>query len=100
MVSLASDFGIHLQATAKSDSTAAIGIAHRDGLGGRCCHIKVQYLWIQHRVRAGELAVEKVLGTENPADLMTKALAKESLEKYVHMLGFQLAAGRSAISFT
>ena len=55
MISLASDFGVTLEGTVMSDSNAAIGITHRAGLGGRCRHIKVQYLWIQEKVKSGEL---------------------------------------------
>ena len=56
IISLAKDFGITVIGTVRSDSNAAIGITHRTGLGGRCRHIKVQYLWIQERVKeASEL---------------------------------------------
>ena len=44
VISMATDFGVSLTGVVKSDSSSAIGIAHRDGLGGRCRHIKVQYL--------------------------------------------------------
>ena len=39
MISLAADFEDKLNGTVRSDSNAAIGIAHRTGLGGRCRHI-------------------------------------------------------------
>ena len=48
----------------KSDSGSAIGIAHRDGLGGRCRHTKVQNLWIQSKIKDGDLKLQRVLGTE------------------------------------
>ena len=55
-----------LKGIVRSDSTAAIGIANREGLGGRCRHIKVQYLCIQERVQEGHLGISKVLGKNNP----------------------------------
>ena len=58
IISMANDFGMKLIGTAKSDSNAAIGIAHRDGLGGRCRHIKVQFLWIQEAIKSKELSLE------------------------------------------
>ena len=37
-------------------------------------HIEIRDLWLQKEVREGRLKVVKVLGSENPADLMTKIL--------------------------
>ena len=98
MISLASDFNITLHGIIKSDSNAAIGIAHRDGLGGRCTHIKVQYLWIQSKIRSKELGLRKVLGTENPADLMTKPLSSDLFDKYLDMMCFYKCGGRACTS--
>ena len=98
MISLADDFGIKLKGVVKSDSNAAIGIVHRDGLGGRSRHIRVQYLWIQEKVRSKELDIRKVLGTENLADLMTKPLGSEPLRKFLSMLGYLSERGRAVKS--
>ena len=37
-------------------------------------HIEIRDLWLQEEVLKGHVEVMKVLGTENPADLMTKFL--------------------------
>ena len=37
-------------------------------------HLDIRDLWLQKEVADGKLEVSKVLGTENPADLMTKIL--------------------------
>ena len=37
-------------------------------------HIEIRDLWLQKEVRKEKLKVVKVLGSENPADLMTKIL--------------------------
>ena len=94
IISLAADFGIILKGTVLSDSNAAIGITHRAGLGGRCRHIKVQYLWIQEKVKTGELSLKKVIGTENSADLMTKAVGGEVLDGHLHRMGFEPRGGQ------
>ena len=39
-------------------------------------HIEVRELWLQEEVRKGKVVVKKVVGAENPADLMTKFLTK------------------------
>ena len=46
------------------------------------------------------MTVQKVLGTENPADLMTKNLAASALEKYMKMLSQEVRDGRAEKSFT
>ena len=51
----------------KSDAEAAKGIASRTGLG-TMRHLAVHYLWVQERVRAGEITLHRVRGVDNPAD--------------------------------
>ena len=58
-----------------TDSEAAKSFVSRRGLG-RMRHIEVRELWLQEEVRKGKVVVEKVQGSENPADLMTKFLSK------------------------
>ena len=70
----------------------------RDGLGGRCRHIKVQYLWIHSKIKDGDLKLQKVLGTNNVADAMTKAVDRWALDKYMAAMNFTLMPGRADIS--
>ena len=65
---LLADLGKKVTLTIHTDAEAAKGIASRMGLG-KTRHIDVHYLWVQERVRNGDFALRKVLGTENPADL-------------------------------
>ena len=95
LMSLAADFSMELKGIVRSDSTAAIGIAYREGLGGRCRHINVQYLWIQESVRSGRLGLSKVLGKDNPADMMTKAVGAETLQQHLRFMNFRSVAGRA-----
>ena len=95
LISLANDFNFKLTAVVRSDSNAAIGIAHRNGLGGRCRHIKVQYLWIQEKVKNGELQMKKVIGKDNPSDIMTKAVSQEVLQRHLATLNIEAAEGRA-----
>ena len=66
-----------------TDSSAAKGIAGRIGLSKRTRHIAVHYLWLQERVEAGDLEVEKVAGEKKPADIGTKFLSREITEKHL-----------------
>ena len=97
-ISLAADFGLKLDGMIQTDSNAALGIVHRDGLGGRCRHIKVQYLWIQGKVKDKEFGIKKVPGEQNPADIFTKSLSKEIMDKFLKMLQFYRTMGRAGKS--
>ena len=50
-------------------------------------HIEIRELWLQKEVLEGKVKVVKVLGTENPADLMTKVLTKAEIEERLDRMG-------------
>ena len=79
-----------------TDSSAAIGICSRQGLG-KLRHLDTHTLWVQQAVRSRRFELKKVLGEENPADLFTKhSLSKERLEKLVELFDCQFREGRAA----
>ena len=43
-------------------------------------HLEIRDLWLQREVREGRIVVEKILGSRNPADLMTKILTTKEIE--------------------
>ena len=88
------DFGDKVEAVLHTDSTAAMGMVYREGLG-RTRHIQVQYLWIQERVRNKELGMKKVDTKSNVADLMTKHLTAEVMRVHLDNLGITMMEGRS-----
>ena len=53
------------------DSSSAIGVAQRMGLG-KSRHLDTQSIWLQKAVRKRKIGLEKAPGTENLADVMTK----------------------------
>ena len=69
--SLCADLGLVVELKVHSNATAAIGIARRRGLG-KLRHLDCEDLWIQQKVRNKEIQRLKVLGSENPADILTK----------------------------
>ena len=89
MISMGVDFGEELTGTVYSDSSAALGILTRSGLG-KVRHIRVQYLWLQEKVASNDLSVRKVAGETNPADLLTKGLAQELLRRHVSFAGMEV----------
>ena len=80
-----------------TDAEAAKGIASRMGLG-KTRHIDVHYLWVQERIRNGDLSLHKVLGTENPADLLTKHLSAPDMLKYLSKFSARYQTGRASVT--
>ena len=70
-----------------TDASAAKGISQRKGLG-QVRHIEVNTLWLQDKVRSGDIAIEKVGGKVNIADALTKFPDGES--QNVHVVGVGL----------
>ena len=93
------DFGIPLQASVRTDASAALAITQRQGLG-KLRHIDVHWLWIQERIKAGDLSANKVPGKENPADLLTKHLSGDEIQKHMRLLNFWKIEGRADKSLT
>ena len=63
-----------------TDAEAAKGIASRTGWG-KTRHNAVHDLWVQEKVRHGDLVVSKVWGGDNPADLLTKYPTRDKMDK-------------------
>ena len=80
--SLMMDFDLAVETTIHTDSTAALGMVYRKGVG-KVRHIEVQYLWIQDEVYKKKVSVLKVGTRDNPADMLTKSLKRELLEEHV-----------------
>ena len=94
--SMLNDLGIDVPLRVWTDSSAAIGICQRQGLG-KVRHLDTQTLWIQQAVRTGKVDLRKVAGDKNPADLLTKhSLTEERLEMLVRIYGCRYVDGRAA----
>ena len=72
-----------------TDSSAAKSFVGRRGLG-RMRHLDIRDLWLQKEVGEGKVVVSKVVGTENPADLMTKILGKGEIEERIVGMGMRV----------
>ena len=93
--SLAADFGVQTKLRVHADSSAAIGVCRRSGIG-RVRHLAVAQLWVQERLRSGAFSLHKVAGEDNPADLCTKHVGTAEVERHVRRLGLRAATGRAA----
>ena len=95
MLSLLVDLGWKLKLRVHSDATAAIGICRRKGLG-KVRHLATTDLWIQDQVRSRKIELLKVLGTDNPADVLTKYVNRQAMEKALNAMGMCVLSGRPA----
>ena len=93
--SLAADLGITLKFSIHADSSAAIGICRRSGIG-RVRHLAVSQLWVQERLRAGGFTLHKVPGDSNPADILTKVVARALMDRHLETMTMRREAGRAA----
>ena len=92
---LLQDLGINAEVRLWTDSSASIGICSRQGLG-KLRHIDTHTLWIQQAVRTGRVEIKKVLGSESPADLLTKHnLSRDKLDQLVKLYGCRYESGRA-----
>ena len=85
--------GIQLDLKLRTDATAAMGMCRRLGVG-KIRHLAVADLWIQDKVRSGDVLLEKVLGKDNPADLLTKHLDFPTMSTHLNFLNLHSETGR------
>ena len=83
---MAKEWGEDLHGVVYADSTAALAITKRKG-SGKLRHINIGMLWLQEKELQKDVEFEKVSGTANPADLMTKHLTQPECEDYCTDLG-------------
>ena len=79
------------------DSSAAIGICKRTGVG-KVRHLDTRLLLLQERVQCGTIKVVKVAGAENPADLMTKHLGADDISAHLVRLSCWPREGRAQLA--
>ena len=99
MVSLMGDLGVSgaKAPLLRVDSTACLGMAGRRG-AGRVRHIHTPCLWLQRAAADGRIVLDKILGTENPADLGTKSLGGGQIKEILQKIGYRSLAGSSRMA--
>ena len=83
MQHIAKDLSIYYDIHLYTDSSAAMGMVARKGMG-QVRHIEVSELWIQDAVRNNVLTVNKVKGDDNPADILTKYIEQGKIHQHCH----------------
>ena len=72
-----------------TDSTSGKSIATRIDSSKKAKRIDLKYLFIQQLVQSGILSIHKISTHDNPADILTKYVPAEVLNKHLHMAGIQ-----------
>ena len=81
------DLGVDVPLRVWTDSSAAIGICSRQGLG-KLRHLDTHTLWVQQAVRTKMVELRKVDGEVNPADLLTKhSISRQRLADLIDLYG-------------
>ena len=94
--SLMHDLGMKVAVRVWTDSSAAMGICGRSGLG-KLRHVQTHTLWVQERVKSGAIELRKVNGLVNPADLFTKHLvSRDRVDQLVQLFNCEYRDGRSS----
>ena len=71
------------------DSNVAKSITSRIGVGKRCKHREVRYLYVQELVNLGKIIVRKVGARDNLADLLTNYLSGDDTLRFAIALGVE-----------
>ena len=85
---VAKDLGIPCGLNLHLDASATMCLVNRRGLG-KVKHVDMQNLWIQEASKNGPFTTRKVGTNVNPADLMTKPLAKPKIEQLMGIMGYE-----------
>ena len=94
LIAYAKELGMTMTGEIYTDLSAAFGITKRCGIG-KVRHLRTQGLWIQETSLTGRLKYWKVLGSKNPADIPTKRVPGELLERHLETLNVEVRNGRA-----
>ena len=72
-----------------SDSQSAISLAKNPVFHSRCKHIQLKYHFIRDLINDGDLSLLKILGSENPADMLTKTVTADKLRLCIASVGLR-----------
>ena len=68
---------------------------HKRKGAGKLRHININTLWVQEVQDREGVTYRKVLGTDNPADLMTKYLTRDKMDACMQTIGQEIRQGRA-----
>ena len=72
-----------------SDNQSSIHIAKNSAFHSKTKHIQIKYHFIRSALKDGQLKLEKIHTTQNPADMLTKGVTREKLSSCSVSVGLQ-----------
>ena len=72
-----------------SDSQSAIHLAKNSAFHSNPKHIPLRYHFIQSVLENGQLKLEKIHTSQNPANMLTKVVTRERLSSCLVSIGLQ-----------
>ncbi|GLB45567.1 putative reverse transcriptase (RNA-dependent DNA polymerase) [Lyophyllum shimeji] len=80
------DLPQNLPATLHVDNTSSISLAQSTKGHARAKHIDIRHHYVRERVQNGDIQINHISSTENPADILTKPLPRVLHEHMVDLL--------------
>ena len=77
-----------------ADASVALGVLSRLGVG-KVRHLDTRLLWVQQSKHKRHLDYEKVWGSKNPSDALTKYVNREGLDQLLISTGCETREGRA-----
>jgi hypothetical protein len=71
------------------DSQSAIHLAKKSAFHSKTKHIRLRYHFIRSALEDGQLKMEKIHTSQNPADMLTKGVTREKLSSCSVSVGLQ-----------
>jgi len=86
------EFGYKVDAPSilRIDNQSAMTVSKNPEHHGRMKHLDLRYYWLRETVEFGKITPEYIPTSEMPADLLTKALPRITVEKFREMMGLTL----------
>ena len=94
MSALATELNMTLGIKVHVDASAALGVAQRRGLG-KLRHLQTGSLWIQEQELKNRMKLDKIHGSLNISDMLTKNVGREILERHIAGCSAQFMGGRA-----
>ena len=95
--SLLMDLGVESKVKLLTDASTGKAIASRRGLG-KVRHIEVSNLWVQEKIKNGDIEVQKIKNSYNPSDVLTKHLNEFMMMECMGFIDLHFAEGRHALA--
>ena len=70
-----------------TDSSAGKSMATRFGVSKKTRHVELRFLFLQHLIAANILKLNKISGVYNRADIFTKYVSAEVLQRHLAAVG-------------